>query len=104
MFFSSWLRKPNAKPRTVRRATSTFRPRLEVLEDRMLPSTYYAATAADLIADINAANKAGGANTIALTAPTTSHYVVSGLSVAKKDILKTDILTIIGNGDTLDAN
>jgi hypothetical protein len=58
-----------------------------------------AATASDLIADINAANKAGGANTIALTAPTMSPYVVSGLCVANKDSL-----TIVGNGDTIDAN
>jgi hypothetical protein len=39
MFFSSWLRKPNAKPRTVRRATSTFLPQLEVREGRDVPST-----------------------------------------------------------------
>jgi hypothetical protein len=39
MFFSSWLRKPNAKPRTSRRATATYRPRLEVLEARDVPST-----------------------------------------------------------------
>jgi hypothetical protein len=39
MFFSSWLRKPNAKPRTGRRANVTFRPRLEVLEGRDVPST-----------------------------------------------------------------
>ena len=39
MFFSSWLRKPNAKPRTSRRAASTFRPRLEILEGREVPST-----------------------------------------------------------------
>jgi len=39
MFFSSWLRKQVAKPRTSRRATSTFRPRLEVLEGRDVPST-----------------------------------------------------------------
>ena len=39
MFFSSWLRKQNAKPRTSRRASSTFRPRLEVLEGRDVPST-----------------------------------------------------------------
>src|SRR5262249_9489189 len=85
--------------RRFRPAATRFRPQLEALEGRELPSTYYAATASDLIADINAANKASGTNTIALTAPTTSPYVVSGLSVAKKDIL-----TIIGNGDTLDAN
>jgi hypothetical protein len=39
MFFSFWLRKPNMKPRTSRRANSTFRPRLEVLEGRDVPST-----------------------------------------------------------------
>jgi hypothetical protein len=39
MFFSSWLRKHPATPRTSRRATSTFRPRLEVLEGRDVPST-----------------------------------------------------------------
>src|SRR5215831_12482002 len=83
------------KPKPCKR----FRPQLEALEDRMLLSTYYAATASDLIADINAANKAGGANTIVLTAPTTSPYVATNLPVAKNDSL-----TIIGNGDTLDAN
>ena len=41
MFFSSWLRKPNAKPRTSRRATSTFRPQLEFLEGRDVPSTLH---------------------------------------------------------------
>src|SRR5215831_9156893 len=83
------------KPKPCKR----FRPQLEALEDRTLLSTYSAATASDLIADINAANKAGGANTIALTAPATSPYVPSGLFVAKKDSL-----TIVGNGDTIDAN
>ena len=39
MFFSSWLRKHNAKPRTSRRATTTFRPQFEVLEGRDVPST-----------------------------------------------------------------
>ena len=47
---------------------------------RTLPSTYYAATAADLIADIKAANTAGGANTIVLTAPTTNPYVLTALA------------------------
>jgi hypothetical protein len=83
---------------------------LEQLEDRTLPSTFYAATASDLIADINAANKAGGANTIVLTAPTNSPYVLSqvdntmdgatGLPV----ISKKDILTIVGNGDTIERS
>ncbi|HLW66075.1 MAG TPA: hypothetical protein VKS79_12260, partial [Gemmataceae bacterium] len=39
MPFFSWLRKQNAKPRTSRRASSTFRPRLEALDDRLVPST-----------------------------------------------------------------
>jgi hypothetical protein len=39
MLFSSWLRKHNATPRTNRRPNSTFRPQLEVLEGRALPST-----------------------------------------------------------------
>jgi hypothetical protein len=64
-----------------------------------LLSNYFAATVSDLIADINAANAAGGTNTIALTAPTNSPYVLHGLVIANKDIL-----SIIGNGDTIDAN
>jgi hypothetical protein len=81
---------------------------LETLEGRTLPSTYNVATAADLIADIKAANKAGGANTIVLTAPTTTPYVLTavdntsdganGLPVIKKG----ENLTIVGNGDTIE--
>ena len=44
----------------IRPTAPRFRPRLELLEDRMLPSTFYAATASDLIADIKAANLQGG--------------------------------------------
>jgi hypothetical protein len=39
MFFWSWIRNRNTKPRSSRRAISTFRPRLEVLEGRDVPST-----------------------------------------------------------------
>ena len=48
------------------------RPVLELLEERPVLSNYTAATVAYLIADINAANLAGGPNTIKLadhTAP-----------------------------------
>jgi hypothetical protein len=103
MFFSSWLRKAASKPRTSRGANSTFRPRLEVLEGRALPSTYYAATAADLIADINAANAAGGANTIVLTAPITAPYDVSGLVISggvKKKIAADNLTILTGNGSS----
>jgi hypothetical protein len=89
-------RRPPAKPTALRRP---FRSSLELLEDRALPSSYTTATASDLIADINAANKAGGTSTITLTAPTTSPYVLSGLVIAKNDTL-----TILGNGDTIDAS
>jgi hypothetical protein len=47
------------------------RPQLERLEDRTLPSTFTAGTVADLIADIHAANQAGGNNAIVLAASTT---------------------------------
>src|SRR6516164_2641698 len=88
-----------------RRQRAPVKPRrspplsLEQLEERALPSNYSAATASDLMADINAANAAGGTNTMTLTAPSNSPYVVSGLVIANKDIL-----SIIGNGDTIDAN
>jgi hypothetical protein len=41
------------------------------LEDRTVPSNFTAATVSDLIADINAANLAGGSNAIALVAGNT---------------------------------
>jgi hypothetical protein len=75
-------------------------------------SAYTAATAADLIADINAANKAGGVSTITLTAPTTSPYVLTavnnntnganGLPVIGTN--KAVNLTLIGNDDTIERS
>ena len=77
----------------------------------MLPSTYSAATASDLIADINAANTAGGANTIVLTAPTSSSYVLTAVNNTTDGATGTpvisggtkkvpaDNLMIVGNGD-----
>jgi hypothetical protein len=75
-----------------------------------LPSTYYAATASDLIADIKAANLQGGAKTIALTAPATSPYVLTAVDNAIDGatgtpvIAKQDTLTIVGNGDTIERS
>jgi hypothetical protein len=76
----------------------------------MLLSTYYAATASGLIADISAANKAGGSNTIVLTAPTTSPYVLTAVNNTTDGptglpvISKKDSLTIVGNGDTIERS
>jgi len=78
---------------------------LEILEDRLTPSNFTAATVSDLIADINAANLAGGSNTIALvggksftlTAVDNATDGPTGLPV----IAANDNLTIAGNGDTI---
>ncbi len=62
------------RPRFARQAASKPRRRrllLEHLEDRRVLSAFSAAAVSDLIADINAANKAGGSNTILLAANTT---------------------------------
>jgi hypothetical protein len=91
---------------------------VEALEDRMVLSTFYAATASDLIADIKAANLQGGANTIVLTAPTTSPYALTAVdnttdgATALPVIATGDALTIQtqngsanpGYGDTVEAS
>ncbi len=115
MSFFSWLQDRTSIPAPrgrapYRPAAPRFRPRLETLEERALPSTYYAATASELIADINAANKAGGANTIVLTAPTTSPYVLTAVNNATDGatglpvLAKKDNLTIVCNGDTIERS
>jgi hypothetical protein len=73
-----------------------------------LPTTWAAASVSDLIADINAANKHGGSNTIALVASTTFTLTAvdntadgaTGLPVIKKG----DNLTILGNGATIERS
>jgi hypothetical protein len=76
---------------------------LERLEDRTLPSNYTAASVSDLIADINAANQAGGSNTITLAANTTSDLLpATGVTANGRDMLPViaanDNLTIVGKG------
>jgi hypothetical protein len=117
MSFFSWLRNrasghaPRGGPQR-RCATPLFRPRVEALEDRTLLASYSAANVSELIADINAANKAGGASTITLTAPATSPYILTavnntanganGLPVIGSS--KGVSLTIIGNGDIIERS
>jgi len=97
------------QPRPARRGTRLV---LEQLEDRSLPSSYSAATVSDLIADINAANAAAGANTITLAAKTTSPYILTAVnndtggvgSTGLPVIAANDNLTIVGNGDTIERS
>jgi uncharacterized protein (TIGR03118 family) len=111
MLLPSWLtpirrasrRRPssNSYPKARRR----LRPALELLEDRLTPSSYGAAAVADLIADINAANQQGGSNTISLVpgqvfALSSVDNVADG-ATGLPVIAANDNLTIIGNGDTI---
>jgi hypothetical protein len=118
MSFSSWQRKwISAAPAACRRTqVSTrqptgLRPRLEALDERRLPSGLpypTAATVSQLIADINSADKAGGAFTINLKPGTTFDVKTvnnttngaNGLPVIGGT--KAVDLTIVGSGDTLD--
>ena len=81
---------------------------LEHLEDRCVLANYTAPTASALIADIGSANAAGGANTITLTAPTTSPYQFTAANNGTNGgnflpvIAANDSLTIVGNGDTIE--
>src|SRR5262245_44967147 len=84
--------------RPIRPGRGTPPLRVEVLEARAVPAAFTAASVADLIADINAAN-AGGSNTITLvagvrftlTAADNTTYGATGLPV----ITANDDLTII---------
>ena len=98
------------KPRTVRKAPARFRPAVQAFEDRIVLNSYTAATAADLITDIGLSNQAGGKNTITLSAPTSSPYTLNAVNNSTDGptglpvISKKDSLTIVGNGDTIDAS
>jgi hypothetical protein len=87
-----------------------------VLEGRDVPSTFYASTASDLIADINAANSAGGANTIVLTEAGAIPYLLSAVNNTADGATGTpvisggtkkvaaDNLTLIGYGDLIERS
>src|SRR5262249_39041623 len=103
----SWRRRVS-RPQPPRQPPRRgVRLRVEQLEDRTLPSSYTAASVSELIADLTKANKAGGANTITLTAPTTSPYVWTAVNNPRDGatglpvITSGDNLTLVGNGDLL---
>jgi len=120
MSLSSWLSWPLSRSRRAQRRIPKHRvpaPRpkttrlcLEQLEDRALPSSYTADTAANLIKDIDAANNAGGANTITLAAATTAPYVLTAVdnttdgATGLPVIANNDNLTIVGSGDTVERS
>jgi hypothetical protein len=122
MFRTSWfqsLRRRNGRPRQLSSSRAGRRRSpliLERLEDRTALSNFNAATVADLIAEINAANAGGGTNTITLTAPTTSPYVLTGVDNSTNGAtglpvisgggkkVAVDDLTIVGNGDTIERS
>jgi hypothetical protein len=104
MWLNNWFKN---RPRPSEPRRRSVRLCLERLEDRTMPSNFTAGNVADLIADINAANDAGGSNTIALVAGTTftltapyGPYSFPGLPAVEKN----DNLTIIGNGDTIERS
>ncbi|MCA1686329.1 MAG: hypothetical protein LC745_10200, partial [Planctomycetia bacterium] len=88
------------------------RPGLEPLEDRTVLSSYSASSVAELIADINAANAAGGSNTITLapgktftlTAADNTNVLGYGDANGLPVIAANDNLTIVGNGDTIERS
>jgi hypothetical protein len=108
MSLASWLSRTRS-PEHARRAqrcnpvSRQKRARLfvEQLDARTLLSGYTAYTVSDLINDIKAADKAGGANTITLAAATTSPYV---LTAALPVMAVNDDLTIVGDGDTIERS
>jgi hypothetical protein len=109
MWFSSWLRRWTPNPRPPAR----FRPRLESLEDRALPSTFTAAGVNDLIAAIRTANRVGGTNTIVLAPNTTFDLTkvdnttngANGLPVIGGGVKgNLTILTLVGNGDAIEPS
>ena len=108
--YQSWLGWSRSGRRTRATATprSTLRPRLEELEDRTLPSNLFAATVLQLIHDINAANNAGGTNTITLAANATFTFTkvddTTDGATGLPPISAGDALTIVGNGDTIERS
>ena len=72
----TWIRNLFARtPRTIRKGPARFRPRLEALEDRLAPATFTVTDNSDSASDtgslrnaVDAANAAGGSNTITFAA------------------------------------
>jgi hypothetical protein len=106
-FCKRWLNSAAQGQRTTPQRRGGPRLRLERLEDRTLPSTYTADSVTELIADINDANKNGGANTIQLAASTA--FVLTAVNNTTDGanglpVITKGNLTITGNGATVEAS
>ncbi len=86
----------------VRRQQRRIFPRLDYLEDRTLLSGGIT-TPTGLISAINSANTAGGATTITLASGTNFNFTSSYLSTNNVLPSISANITILGNGDTLNA-
>src|SRR5262245_56544112 len=92
-----------------KRSWAMSRYTIERLESRTLFASYTAATSAELIADINAANLSPEADTITLAAGTTFSLTGADNSTNGPTGLPTiaavgGTLTVIGNGDTIERS
>ena len=111
MFIPSWIswrkakrrKRPARRGRSAKSHTAGTRLRFEQLEGRAMLSSWTAASVAELIADINLANQAGGSNTITLAPKTTFTLSrVDNTTDAGNGLpVITSNLTIVGNGDTI---
>jgi hypothetical protein len=115
MRWHQWFPKGLIQPRPCRVSRprppgrGRLRPRLEQCEDRALLASYTAASASDLINDINAANAAGGANTITLATQTTftltqANNTSDGAPTGLPVVAAGDNLTIVGSNDTIERS
>jgi hypothetical protein len=83
----------------------TTMPIVERLEERRLLATFTASSVAELISNMNAANAAGGSNTITLTPGTT--FKLNAVNnqnngpTGLPTVAAGNALTIVGNGDTI---
>lgn len=103
--FRQWFRssRPSRERHYPTRRTQSFVPRVESLEGRDMPATFYPATASELVANMATANASPEADTIALsagvrytlTAVNNTTYGPTGLPVVAA---AGGPLTVVGNG------
>src|SRR5262245_40763299 len=106
MWFNELCGRWRGHPQPSKPRRRGLRLRLEQLEDRTVPANFSAATASDLIADINAANLTAEADTITLASGTTFTLTTSTDGSNGLPMIRAagGSLTIIGNGDIIERS